>query len=233
MSEVAGIDLATSLLHLADRGGRASTILCIFSGQLKTADPSNASVSADSDHIVSVLQKLHNIHLKSDDLSTSLDGNVAAARALVAECYEAIERLSTWLNAQALDSTVDRPGEQHFNWRCSGPRFDRVRSVLQQLKTSFILISLMLVCDQVPAIQLKMAITLLEKQNASEEMIQFFLRAVEEAKLGGAPLPYSAARATAPLATTATSNGTSNPKGGRWLPRRRATFTSSSTFVSL
>ena len=233
MSEVAGIDLATSLLHLANRGGQASTMLCIFSGQLRTADPSNASVSADADHIVSMLQKLHSIRFKSDDLSTSLDGNVAAARALVAECYEAIERLSTWLNAQALDSTVDRPWEQHSNWRYPAPRFDGVRSVLQQLKTSLILISLMLVCDQVAAIQLKMAITLLEKQDASEEMIQFFLRAVEEAKLGGAPPPYSAARATAPLATTVTSDRTRNPKGGRWLPRRRATFTSSGSFVGL
>ena len=72
MSEVAGIDLATILVHLADWGGRASTMLCIFSGQLRTADPSNAKVSAHADHIVSMLQKLHDLRLKSDDLSAFL-----------------------------------------------------------------------------------------------------------------------------------------------------------------
>lgn len=221
MSVVAGIDLATSLVHLADPGGQASTMLCIFSGQLRTADPSNASVSAYAEQIVSMLQKLHDIRLKSDDLSTCLDGNVAAARALVDECYAVIGRLSTWLNAQALDNTIGRPVEQHFKWRCNAPRFDAARTVLQQLKTSLILISLMLVCDHVSEVQLRMAMTLLENQDASEEMVQSFLWAVEEAKLGGAPPPYSIARPTAPLAPTPTSfrRASSNHMVERWLPR--------------
>ena len=76
------------------------------------------------------------------------------------------------------------------------------------------LIPLVLMHDQASEDQLQIGMPLPENHNASEGMMQLFLKAVEEAKLGGVPPPSLAARVTAPLHVAANLHKfSSKPRG--------------------
>lgn len=206
MSGIEIVSIAASVLQLADLGGRLSVKLFTFSRKIKNADKSIASISAEIAQTGSILQQLGNELNKDDKLRLCSAEAVATAKVLVDECYKIFDELNDSLDARLPKNKVVAAWKQKLNFPLIEPQVDLLRTNLERLKSSLlVMLNVLIFAEQLrnqealPILkdQRELVQTLVDDKNALEAKLQRILRAVEDLKVHDVAPPHSVFNANA------------------------------------
>jgi hypothetical protein len=140
MSGLEIVGIAASVLQIAELGGRLSVKLFTFGRKIKNADKNIDSISQDIAATGAVLQELGNTLKKDDQTRLCSDEAVATARMLVAGCHKVFTELNDTLDGSGSGSKLVLGWKQRLKYTFLEPQIDLLRTNLERLKSSLLVI---------------------------------------------------------------------------------------------
>jgi hypothetical protein len=138
MSGIEILGIATSVLQIADLGGKLSVKLFVFSRKIKNADKSIDSISQDIAATGAVLQQLGNELTKDEYLRLCSDEAVSTTRDLVNDCNKIFLELDDALDGGLSGNTVVLGWKQRLKYPFLEAQIELLRSNLERLKSSLV-----------------------------------------------------------------------------------------------
>jgi hypothetical protein len=140
MSGLEIVGIAASVLQIAELGGRLSVKLFTFGRKIKNADKNIDSISQDIAATGAVLQELGNTLKKDDQTRLCSDEAVATTRMLVAGCHKVFAELNDTLDGSGSGSKLVLGWKQRLKYPFLEPQIDLLRTNLERLKSSLLVI---------------------------------------------------------------------------------------------
>ncbi|KXG52216.1 uncharacterized protein PGRI_085000 [Penicillium griseofulvum] len=141
MSGLEIVGIVASIVQVADLGAKISVNLCSFYRTVKNANNSMRSLSNDVSLTCSVLHELGKALEQDSDTKICSSGAFSTTQDILKECREVFEKIDSGIEKREQEKGTNRRlrGAQKFTLGFQGPDLDLLKSNLERLKSTMLL----------------------------------------------------------------------------------------------